>query len=376
MKSLVMMMLLTLPSWADGLTLEFAQEGEPTQPRALVVIHNALESRESFQNFFTAWSTGSWGRDQYCSVYCYEYRADDPTSLATSEQLAQDLYARIRSDSFQSGRADTVNPARRTSPTDSRQPSPSLKSERLQLLLAGAGHGGLVARRVCLLAKAEGRPVQRVAYIGTPLDGLSTIDLVLGLTSPDRAPLLGLDRVFDSQRLESLSPAWWGLTELFDELRDWPTVFAPAYQDTKIVGAYGQVTLPSHPTDNVLLGRYRSKSYSSPEWHDGWLPQPLCWGRETGPVTWINETSLAKTSHANLTEASSDFVLKQGLDRPVIFGYLASRQMIEEMIKAKVGGEPLYQYWDERDGDGLTPQWREAYASRKTLYEMMWGVAP
>jgi hypothetical protein len=367
---------LCCPVWANTLTLEFAQEGEPSQPRALIIIHNINESREDLKNLFAAWATGSWGRDQYCSLYCYEYDGNGLQSLVSSEKLSQDLYARIRSDNFDKGTPDAINPARRSAPTDGRQPAPRLRGENLQLLLAGSGYGGLVARRVALLVKADERKVQRVAYIGTPLDGLSTIDLLLGLQTVERAPLLGLDRAVEPEAVGNISPAWWSLTELFDEARDWPEVFAPAHQGVQLVAAYASTLVPPHPSDNVLYGRYRSKSYSSPESHDGFLPQPLSWGRKTGPIAWLSETALPKTSHAALTEASADFVLKQALDRPVIFGYLAQRQVIEELVRGKVGEPPLYQYWDERDEQGMTPQWRGAYASRKALYEMMWGVAP
>lgn len=371
---LLILCLLAPPVWANQLTLEFAQEGEPSQPRALVVIHNAFESRENLKPFLTAWANGSWGRDQYCSVYVYEYDANGTRDLPASETLAQDLYARIRSDNFESGEADDINPARRTAPSDSRQPAPDLKAANLQLLLAGSGYGGLVARRVCLLAKADEHPVHRVGYLGTPLDGLSTIDLILATTTKERAPLVGLSNALSVSEVENLSAGWWSLTALFDELGEWQTLFAPAYQEVKMVAAYGATPLLPHPTDNVLLGRYRPGSHSSTDWNDGLLPRPMAWGARTGPLTFLTETTLTGTSQADLTEKGSDPILKTVLDRPVIFSYLARRETIEEMIKAKVGGDPLYMYWDERDSDGYTPQWRGAYASKKGLYEMMWGV--
>jgi hypothetical protein len=376
MKRLLLLLCLACPTWANTLSLEFAQEGDPGQPRALIVIHNINESRESLKPFFTAWANGSWGRDQFCSVYSYEYDGNGPNTLTASETLSQDLYARIASDNVEDGRPDTINPHRRVQPTDARQPSPRLSNSNLQLILAGSGYGGLVARRVCLLAKHEQRQVPRMAYIGTPLDGLSTIDLILGVTIPERAALLGLERPIEPANLSLLSPAWWSLPELFDPLKEWSTVFAPAYQDVKMVAAYGALAVPAHPTDNVLLGRYRPAVYGSDTSHDGFLPSPVAWGRGTGPISWLSETTQAKTSHANLTESSAEFVLKQALDRPVIYGYLATRYNIEEYFRGKLGEPPLYHYWDERDSDGLTAQMRPAYASPKGLYEMMWGVGP
>jgi hypothetical protein len=77
-----------------------------------------------------------------------------------------------------------------------------------------------------------------------------------------------------------------------------------------------------------------------------------------------------------LTESASTFVLKEALQLDLVYSYLARRQGIEEFVRGKVGEPPLYQYWDEREGEGLQAQYRGAYASRKGLYEMMWGLAP
>lgn len=375
MRRALLLLLLVGQASANQLTLEFAQEGEPSQPRALVVIHNTFESRLDMKAFFEAWARNSWARDQYCSVYCYQYDDNGLGTLGSRETLAADLYDRITSNNFDSGEPDDVNPARRALPSDSRQPRPELDDANLQLLLAGSGHGGLVARQVCLLASKTTHPVHRVGYIGTPLDGLSTIDLILGLTT-QRSSLLSLERPLSATQFESLAPAWWSLTNLFDPLEDWQKVFASAHTGATVVAAYGARGPDPHPTDNVLLARYRPSSRDNKTWSDGWLPQSLAWGARTGPIPWAKEVTLESTRHADLTEQSPTFVLTEVVDRQVTFGYLARRQIIEEAIGGMTEEPPLYRYWDERDADGMTPQWRDAYASPKELYELMWGVAP
>lgn len=379
MKQLVLLLLLASPAWGNQLVLEFAQEGDPAHPRALIVVHDVLQDRESFKPLFAAWANGSWGRDQFCSVYSYEYDRNDLDDLISWQMLGEDLYKRIeRNDFHVPSRADSVNPFLRTVPTDSRQPLPSFNGDGLEILLVGYGYGGLVARQATLLSKKAGFKVTRVAYVGTPLDGLSTIDLMLGLTTPERSRLMGLEVPIAPTEgaLALLSPAWWSLTHLYDEAREWPEYFAPALQDVTFLAAYGGVR-PTHlPVDNVLYGRHVPLARENDKAHDGFLTQPVCWGRQTGPVSFLKEVELELASHGRLTDYASNFVLKDALQKETIYGYLVNRQVIEEFFKAKVGEPPLYQYWDEREGDGGQPQWRGAYASRKALYEMMWGVAP
>ncbi len=372
--TVALLLLLGDPGGARELSLEYAQEGEPTQPRALILIHNAFEGRDSFQPFFTAWAHGSWAREQYCSVYCYQYDDSGLADLGSSEELAKDLWQRIESDDVDEGEPDDINRTRRCTPTDTRQPRPNLSRDRVQLVLAGIGHGGLIARRVALLAQNAGRPAARAAYLGAPLDGLSTLDLVLGMTVPERAPLLGMERAVAPDRLAQLSPTWWQLPELYDDLKDWTAVFAPAYQNTKMLGAFASTAVPSHPTDNALYGRYRPAPRATTGWNDGWLPLALARAQKFGPVNWLSETVLNETSQAELTEKSAPFLLEKALDRPVLYDYLSRRQVIEDYVRERVGEPPLYLYWDERNSDGYVAQWRGAYASRRGLYQMMWGV--
>lgn len=369
MKAFLLFFLLLAPAMANTLSLEFAQQGEPKIPRALIVIHNAFESRDDFKSFFQLWADRSWARDQYCSVYCYEYTQNGLSTLATPEELAKDLYSRIQSSNFATGEPDSINEARRSKPTDERQPVPTLKGDNLELMFAGNGYGGLIARETALLAKKNGIKVTRVGYFGTPLDGLSTIDLVLGFTIKERAQSLGLSQALSIDQLASLSPAWWHLAELFDSYKDWANYFQDAYKDVVHVAAYGAAAAPVHPTDNVLYGRYRQVKRNQ-EAGDGFLPQPVTWGTVNGPGAFLSKTALAGTDHAHLTEKSGEVVLKNLLDKEMLYAYLARRQGIEELIGGKGDVEPLGTYWDERDAG----RWRYAYASPKDLYEMMWGV--
>ncbi len=377
--TLLTVMLPWTPLHADTLRLEFAQEGEPLQARALIVLHDALEDRTAFANFFHNWSDRdrSWARSQYCSVYSYEYERSGLTNLATPREIAEALYAKVRSNRFAIVDPDDVNPQSTSAPKDPRQPGPTLEGQHLELLLAGHGYGGLVARELALLAKKDGRKVKRLGYIGTPLDGLSTIDLILAFTLPSRALSLGLTTPLDNSILTSLSQGWWSLVELFDSGRSWSEVFAPARTDQRVVTAYGSTLRSPHPTDNVLYGRHRrilNDGLSS----DGFVPHPLAWGTTTGPMPWLVERTLEGVQHADLTKSRDTFIfiVTELIDKEVTYEYLWRRQQIEDIIKATPDIKPLYIYWDERDTRAAAPQWREAYASRKGLYQMMWGVAP
>jgi len=372
----VFLLLLTTSSGADTLRLEFAQEGDPEKPRALIVIHNTFENRDALKPFFQQWADRSWGRDQYCSVYSYEYDNNGLYDLPTPEELGARLFSKIRSGSFKSGKPDDVNPSRRVSPTDHRQPEPEMKGENFELLLAGHGYGGLVARETARLANTSGIKVTRVAYIGTPLDGLSTVELILNLTVREKAVNLGLDQPLAPESLFRLSPGWWHLTELFNPNRDWPTYFAPAMTDVLAMAAYGENAPLSHPTDNVLYGRGRMVGVNRKE-TDGFVNQTSAWGQSTGPMPWLEETELA-ADHRTLTLSSSQFLLKKLVDQNMVFSYLTQRQVIEEKVRGEGEDalEPLGVYWDERDLNGMIPQWRPKYASQKGLYEQMWGVAP
>ncbi len=369
-----LVLLLTSIGSANTLRLEFVQEGDPSQPRALIVIHDAFEDRSTFADFFKSWSTLSWARDQYCSVYSYEYEGSGLQNLVATEVVAQDLYARLRADRFEKGRQDEVNPARRINPSDPRQPQAETADQKVQILLAGTGYGGLIARETSLIAKKDGRIVKRLAYLGTPLDGLSTIDLLLAFGVKDRAARFGLQPLTQDQ-MTSMSGAWWSLTDLFDVGRDWSTYFAPAHAEVLAVAAYGAKANLPHPTDNVLYGRHRRLA-TDEQGSDGFVPQPLAWGAKTGPVPWLKEVVLKGSGHTDLTKAGAPFLLKEFLDREIVYSYLARRQGIEEMIRGNGELPPLGTYFDERESEGYQPHWREAYATPKSLYEMMWGVGP
>ena len=366
---LLIVLLLTASCLGDTLTLEFAQEGDPGNPRALIVVHNIFEDRDAFKPFLAAWDDRSWARDQFCSVYCFEYRDGGLSGLRSPEELGKELYSRISRGQFKKGRADDINPGRRPEPSDERQPDPSLKEENVQLLFAGYGYGGLVAREAALLAKKNQRKAGRVAYIGTPLDGLSTIDLILGLTVQERARNLGLSSAVSTSQMRSLSEGWWQLTSLFQNSEDWASYFAPLLQDTFFYAGYGTQARTFHPSENLLYGR-NARIADDGKGSDGFLPIPVDWGKQTGPVSWIKETVLQQTPMADLTEKASAVTLELP-DKEVLHAYLAMRENIETMVKGEGDLPPVGVYWDERHN-----RWMNAYASKKGLYEMMWGVGP
>ena len=100
---LCLIIILTNFGLADSLNLEFAQEGEPEIPRAMIVIHNVFESREDMSALLQRWGSRSWSRDQYCSLYTFEYNESGLYDLDTPESLAKDLYSRLRSGNFEKG---------------------------------------------------------------------------------------------------------------------------------------------------------------------------------------------------------------------------------------------------------------------------------
>lgn len=362
----VLILLLSTCCWADTLTLEFAQEGDPGNPRALIVVHNMFENRDSLKPFLAAWSDRSWARDQYCSVYCFEYRSGGLRDLRTPEEIGKSLYSKIRSGRYKKGRADDVNPNLRTEPTDERQPTPSLK-EDVELLFAGSGYGGLVVREAARLAKLDQRKTHRLAFLGTPLDGLSNIELVLGLTVPERSRSLGLSNPVSFGELSNLSTSWWLLTDVFHNATKWSDYFAPLLQETRFYSGTGAFYTPFHPTDNVLYGKNR-KVLNDGKNGDGFLPRPVTWGKESGPIAWIKETELDGTSFSQLSEKGGAVMLELA-DKQLLHNYLAMREGIELAVKGEGELPPVGFYWDERHN-----RFMEAYASKKGLYEMMWGV--
>lgn len=368
-RSFVLWFLLTAACGANSLNLEFAQEGEPTMPRALIVIHNAFETRDDMGALLQRWGSRSWSRDQYCSLYTYEYGGNGLYDLAAPESLAKDLYGRIRSGNFDDGEPDRVNPLRRVKPFDDRQPEPTTRGET-ELILVGSGLGGLVARETARLARLDERKVVKVVYLGSPLDGLSTVELILGFTVVDRAQHLGLTQALPLADLGRISPAWWQLTELYDRYRGWGSYFSKAHDQALGVAAYGTATLLPHPSDNVLYGR-RRRLIKDEQASDGFVSQPAAWGKANGPIPWAKEDVLKGTSQADLTEKSAEFLIEHAVDTQLTHSYLVRRQVIEETIKGDGEIPPIGVYWDER-----VPTWQNAYASRKGLYEMLWLTSP
>jgi hypothetical protein len=367
----VILLLLCTICQANTLSLEFAQEGEPEIPRAVILIHNAFESREDMSAILERWGSRSWARDQYCSLYSYEYGKNGLYDLATPEKIANDLYGRIRSGTFKKGEADSVNPLKRTKPGDDRQPQATTRGET-ELTFVGSGYGGLVAREAARLARLDDRKVAKVVYLGSPLDGLSTIELLLGFTVSERAQALGLSRAISLADFSRLSPSWWHLTELSDPDAGWGSYFAKVHDEALGVAAFGTANLPPHPTENVLYGR-RRRITNDDRANDGFVPQPSVWGKQSGPIPWAKEDVLQGTKQSEMTEQSAEFLIEHAVDIQITHGYLVRRQVIEQMVKGAGESEipPIGVYWDER-----VPGWQNAYASRKGLYEMMWLTSP
>lgn len=368
MRTMFLLLLTTSLGWAQTLHLEFAQQGDPKAPRALVVIHNSLESRDSLAEFFTQWADRNWARSQYCSVYSYSYTASDLQNLAVPEVLAKDLSAKIRANAFVTGEPDQANKYRTSEPADARQPKPTLQGDNLEVMFAGFGYGGLIAREAVLQTKASGLRVRRVAYLGAPLDGVSAIDLILSLTVRQRAQSVGLPEALPSQQLTLLGPGWWHLVELFDRERDWPNYFQSAYHEVTSTGGLGKIALPYHASDNVLYGKNQVVGGADPR-GDGLLAAPLTRGKNNGPGTLLEETTFKDLPHHQLSEKAGPAILTSLVDKEITHDYLARREAIELAVAGKGDIEPIGVYWDER-----VPGYKNAYASPKGLYEMMWGV--
>lgn len=369
MRILVVLLILSTACAANTLSLEYAQEGEPEIPRALIVIHNVFESREDTAVLLQRWGERDWARSQYCSLYVYEYTRNGLYDLETPEALGKDLYSRISRGTFRRGQPDEVNPALRTEPTDPRQPDPTTRGDT-ELILVGSGYGGVVAREVARLARADERKVVRVAYLGSPLDGLTTTELLLGMTLPERARGLGLPRTLTKSEFDRLSPAWWSLVQLSDRFKGWGSHFAEVHSEALGVVGFGTARLPFHPTDNVLYGRGR-KLTGDDQQSDGFVPQASAWARHNGPIPWAREETLIGVEHSELTEKSNAFLIDWAVETQTTHSYLVRRQVIEETIKGDGELPPIGVYWDER-----VENWQNAYASAKGLYEMMWLVSP
>lgn len=373
-KLILLLFFLFVPGWAQPsldstLYLERAQEGDPGKPRALILIHDGLEGRPSFAPFLKVWADRDrgWARTQYCSVYTYEYRNNGLYHLPSSREIAEDLATRIARHRVVEPAPDEVNPKPKAHPYDGRQPSPYLGRSRTEIILAGVGYGGLVARELAPLLQQSGYRVSRVAFLSTPLDGTPTIRLVQTLNLSERRAALGLGM----PDFNKLSAGWWSLAELF--LQSQLSSGRKPYElpGTKVLVASSDRTVPFHPTENVLYGRGRKVSARRAD-DNGLYTVLSMLGLSTGGEGWERKFHFEELPPGKINEDCVRFLLEQLIDREVTWEYLWRRHNIEQYIRGDGELLPLYIYWDERDTKYVAPQWREAYASRRGLYEMMW----
>ena len=337
------------------LKLEFAQEGEPSQPRALIIIHDALNSRESLALFLQTWSARdySWARSHYCSVYTYEYEESGLEDLARAEDLASDLLSRVNRNRVRLASPDEINPKPQLRPRVGMQPLPSFKRDNVEFLVAGVGYGGLVARHFAVQAKAEKKKVSRLAFVSTPLDGLSTVELFLAFSKG------------------TLSPAWLDLASLHQENERHRAELENGLAGTVVMSAEGVVERSRRSVDNVLYGRSLPVSPSAPS-GNGLFKHLSMLGLGTATLPDQSQITVQDVPQGALPESLTNFLITKLVDQKITFDYLWRRQQIEDYVRGDGDIEPLYIYWDERDNKYTIPMWREAYASRRGLYEWMW----
>ncbi len=345
-------------SSGQTLMLEYAQEGDPQKPRALIVIHDALKDRESLSLFLRTWGDRDrgWARSQYCAVYTYQFESGFE-EMDTPEILAADLLERVQRHRVKTARSDSTNPYPKAMPSDARQPHPDLSNKDTEILIAGVGYGGLVARDFARQAKRENRVVSRVAFLSSPLDGLPLVRLLLAFP--------------ELKSSSSLSKGWDSLIRLSGEARISREDFRDSYSSSHFVLATSVQRTDPHPTDNVLYGR-GAPLPPDRKAGNGLFGFLSMLGLYTGPELETPVQTTEGIAQGELSEQFVEVLLAKLVDQRITYDFLWRRQQIEEFIRGDGGLEPLYIYWDERDNEYVVPQWREAYASRRGLYEMMW----
>jgi hypothetical protein len=362
----LLFLLLALPARAQTLTLEFAQQGDPQNPRALIVIHRGLTDRSDLKPFFTEWN-GSWGVNQFCSVYSYTYPAG-LAELPKFDALGADLLQKVQNDDFDKGAGnDPINAYRRVVPTDARQPQPTLR--KVPLYVLGHGTGGLIAREFILAATKQGRKVTGVTYVATPLDGVPQMLLATCLRNAKTAAEMGLATVPNNFLLSHLAPGWGQVSALWDASRGWLQRFTAAYA-TRAYQVYGTTTAPTEIAPRVLYSRGRRLTAAGAAEFDGWVGKHAAMGDRNGPATFVSQTPVP-AAHCSLIGQGAVYqvVIQQMLDPATWYAYLAKREAVELMFKK---GKSTGTYYDERSGAGFQPQWKPAYALPAELYKNMW----
>ena len=362
-------LMLISATMGQELRIEYAQQGDPEKPRALIVVHDLSQSREDLGPFLKSWGTLSWARAQYCSVYSYTYPAE-PEQVNSFEAVADSLLRFVLSNRFTIRDPDEVNPYATSEGFHGDQPDPSLRGEEVEFILVGQGFGGLVARKVCAELKRRERKVRSVGYLATPLDGLSTFEIVALFTQKERIQQLGYRHPFESWgRFRTLSPGLWQLAEVRDPSQGYAEGFNPA-NEVAGFGVFGNEAKALYPQDNAMYGRHSPVTSGG---FDGLMATLTQFGPVNGPASFTESLTLKQKPGVRLLKEAEahQFIYDKVIDQKTIFEYLERRLGIEESYRGE-DNEPLGTYYDERP----VAQWRNAYAPPDDLYKLMWGVGP
>lgn len=363
---LLLLLLLAGPAVADQLTLEFVQEGDPNNPRALIVVHASFADRESLKPFLERWGEKSWVLRQYCSVYSYEYDAE-LGNLDEFEELGADLLSKVTGNNFDDdGEPDKANPYRDTQVDDNRQPEARFVADKTQLIVVGHGVGGMVAREFALQAKEAGYEVTRVGFFGTPLSGWPLTDQIISMMDSLRAQAFGLGATVTEAQIRSLSEGWVELSRLRTDGDQGD------FEGMERFGGYArqEEAPPRTAFSNVLYGPGTAVAGQARLESDGVFWKPVVLGALGGAsVGQLKATlEIVNLLHKELLEYPDlfTFVTETVLDYELLEGFLASRANIEAYYKG-LGEPPHGLYWDER-----IDIFEDVFSYPKGLYQFMW----
>ncbi len=380
---------------SENLRLEIPQEGDPENPRALILIHGVNSGRETWNDFLEQWERGTkgemklgveqqgnWGLKQYCAVYTFEYPAK-PWNMRTAPEIAESLVRRVRSNDFDESKL---------AGSDQR---PELRDS--SIIVLGHSHGGLVAREFALQGREGGLKILKAMFLGSPLNGLSLMELM------SRAPIL-----FEAKTLitaihnRALSKGWrWITEELPENPEQWLARYSLVYEDSYVV--YGRLNISqviAGGAANSLLGIGVNKLFGKVSlWEnilytrafmahlgssDGLIPVDSAQGTTHGPGEAVKaKQELPGHAHIHiqlpfselrvvpgLTSASEtyDFFVEEVLkeDGPLINGWLEKRKEIEHFYERFLDREP-YLYWNLNEKTSKLGR-----TTKEELFEQMW----
>lgn len=364
---LLLLAVTTAPAAAQNLRLEYAQQGDPQNPRALILIHGAFTDRTSLRPVLAQWGAKSWALAQYCSVYSYQYPAD-LTNLKSFDDTAGDLLNRIENNSFNSqGSPDQANPHRETRVYDNRQPKPTFKAgtNGTHLLVVGVGVGGIVAAYFANQAVAAGYTVDRVGVFDSPVSGIPTSELMIAMEDPTSAQAWGTSSMTGATVL-TMSQGWQDL----GRLRLKPPKFT--MPKTEFYATWDKQTalLPRTPFDNVLYGAGTPITKSARLETDGVIRKPVALGTLGGlPLAIKGNQPLVGPLHKDVLTSPDlyTYLTHTIVDWKVIEDYLAGRANVEFYYQAFLGAKPHGLYWDDRYN-----VYKDVYSDPRGLYYYMW----